>query len=234
MPPHPPATPLEQETLRAWDERLSRMRAHHLALKRAGYWIHGRPDLLGVLGRERRETYHSTMLGWLLDPGAPTGLGTRFLRRFLVEIDPAFSSITEERLESVSVQCEVGRLASRTDVVLFGDDFTVVVEVKVDAVEGPAQCLRIYRDFRADPSPRYVFLTPRGQQPLTATEEAEGAFVPLSYRRLSALLEAVLVEEEGLGPRWAGPPGSPVSLAHTAGWATCTSYAFTLSQEFPS
>jgi hypothetical protein len=233
VPAPPRAARLEQDTLETWNDRITRIRAHQLVLQRAGYWIHGRPDLLGVLGRERRETYHSKMLGWLLDPGAPTGLGTRFLRRFLVEIDSALSSISEERLESVSVQCEVARLASRADVVLFGDDFTVVVEVKVDAVEGPEQCLRLYRDFRNEPSPRYVFLTPRGEQPVTARKEAGGEFVSLSYRRVSALLDAVLEEEEATSSRMSGPPGSPMSLAHTVGRATCMSYAFALSQEFP-
>jgi hypothetical protein len=200
------------------------MRERHLELRRAGFWIHGRPDLLAVLGRERRETYHSTMLGWLLDPGAPNGLGTRFLRRFLIEVDPAFSSITEERLESVSVQCEVARLESRTDVVIFGNDFTVAIEVKVDAVEGPDQCLRIFRDFRDEPGARFVFLTPGGRRPSTATDEAEGVYVPLSYQWVARLMTSVLAE----GTEDRGSLEGP----HAVGRATCTSYAFTLKQEF--
>lgn len=217
-------TSAQRREVRAWRERLARMSDGQRALRRAGHWIHGRPDFLGVLGRERRETYHSTMLGWLLDPGAPTGLGTRFLRRFLTRVDPAFSSISSERLASVSVQCEVSRRESRTDVVIFGDDFVVAVEVKVDANEGPDQCLRIYRDFRDDPGARFVFLTPGGRLPSTAIDDAEGVFVPLSYRSVARLLESVLADsaedhEDPVGP-------------HEVGRATCRSYAFTLKQEF--
>jgi hypothetical protein len=155
---------------------------------------------------------------------SPTGLGTRFLRRFLAHIDPAFGSISEDRLESVSVQCEVARLESRTDVVVFGDDFTVAVEVKVDASEGPNQCLRIFRDFRDEPGARFAFLTPGGRQPSTATDEAEGAFVPLSYQWVARLLESVLAEGAEDQAGLEGP--------HAVGRATCTSYAFTLKQEF--
>src|ERR1035438_7680780 len=43
------------------------------------------PTLFDVLGISEKEHAHSRMLGWLLDPTAPHGLGSTVLRRFLYE-----------------------------------------------------------------------------------------------------------------------------------------------------
>ncbi|MBK9388597.1 MAG: PD-(D/E)XK nuclease family protein [Planctomycetes bacterium] len=45
-----------------------------------------RPNLFGIVGRTYTETWHSMLLGWLLDPSGTHGLGSFALRRLLLAI----------------------------------------------------------------------------------------------------------------------------------------------------
>src|SRR5258708_1684856 len=67
----------------AWDRAYELMLEEQRGLMESGAWFRGRSDLLGVIGRARREVDHCAVLAWLLDPRMPHGLGVRFLRRFL-------------------------------------------------------------------------------------------------------------------------------------------------------
>ena len=71
-------------------------------------------------------------------------------------------------------------------------DATIVIENKVDANESPRQCDILFERFEEDPGARFIFLTPSGRRPDTATGDAAEAFAAISYARLrDALAEAL-------------------------------------------
>jgi hypothetical protein len=79
---------------------------------------------------------------------------------------------------------------------------TLIIENKVDAVESPGQCDLYYRLFGDEPGARFIFLSPRGRAPLTASGPAAVAFVALSYRAVADALRSVL---EDTAAERAGP-----------------------------
>jgi hypothetical protein len=149
--------------------------------------------LLGVIGRGRREVDHCAIIAWLLDPNAPHRLGTRFLRRFLHRCRPD-RTFGPEELALVRVRCEECREHSRADIVVRADRLTVVVEAKIDHVERPSQCDDLFRDYDEDSGAVFVFLTPHGSQPSTATGFATSAFVCLSFRDVRDDVRAVVAD----------------------------------------
>jgi hypothetical protein len=212
-----------------WRESMGEMFALQARLQHRELWYHGRPDLLGVIGRGRREVYHSQMLAWLLDPGTPSGLRHRFLEEFLSHLDSEFRTLQPDELYQVQVSTEATGPEARTDILIRAETFTVAIEVKVDAGEGVEQCDRIYRDYESAPDPRFVFLTPRGRLPRTATGEARDSFQTLSFREVRELLTRVLQTEQLNLP--SQDLSSPPSL-RDGGLATCWSYLSSLNREF--
>lgn len=150
-----------------------------------GAWRVGPTDMFGVLGRARDELSHSRVLGWLLDPIAQHGLGDRFLRRVLSELGAV------DALEwpyGVQVHLELSRTESRADVVVVLGDRSLVVENKVDAIEGPDQCWRIARDH---PDAILAFLSPAGRSPMSAGDSHQ-RWNLLSWVTVRRILEAVV------------------------------------------
>lgn len=86
----------------------------------------------------------------------------------------------------MSVQREEQRNVTRADLVLRYPQVSVVLEVKVWALEQPKQCARLAEEW-ADESPRLVFLTPRGVQPVTAASTA-GDWHTLSWGDVTTAL----------------------------------------------
>ena len=195
-----------KEVVSEWETRVHELKADQRAIAAAGHWVRGPSDLLSVIGRERRETYHSKVLAWLMDPLAPHGLGSTFLGAFLVACDPSWE--LHGTLHDVHIRCEEARPSCRADIVVWTDEFTLVVENKIDAAEGTDQCDRIYADFKDEPDPRFVFLSPSGRLPLTATGEARAHFRTVSYRTLTRDLAALLIPEpSGTAPGRAAAEG---------------------------
>lgn len=122
-----------------------------------------------------RETDHSDILRWLLDPDAYHNQGSLFMRAFAeacgINVDPG---------SAYSVRREARGDASRTDITIYGErEFAIAIEVKVYAAEGDCQCERVYRDLQRSaaelliPPDRAfaVFLSPGGKSPATAGPE---------------------------------------------------------------
>lgn len=174
-----------------WERSFETLEREELGLRERGAWVHGRDDLFGIVGMGRSELAHSAMVAWLLDPCARHGLGTRFLTKFLAR---AFGDEPFQDLAGVRVRCEVSRGECRADIVLELVCATVIVENKVDAEESPRQCDVLFERFGGDPGARFVFLTPTGRRPATATGEAEAAFAAIGYRDIRSALEAALSE----------------------------------------
>jgi hypothetical protein len=106
---------------------------------------------------------------------------------------------------------------ARADIVLQGDGVTIVIENKVDAGEGIDQCERLYWAWAAEPGDvRWVFLTPTGRPPVTATSEAaRAAWRTLGYADVREILAAVI---EGVADNRAiGRPTAVQYLATLSG-----------------
>jgi len=185
-------------------DRFARIKSEADALVAAGRWTSGPSDLLSVLGRHRDELTHSRILAWLLVPTNRHGLGRRVLTGVLDHLWPG-----ERLLRSgvVTVETEVAASAlddagstrdARADLVMRGDGLTIVVENKVDAGEQPAQCERLYWSWVTEPGDvRWVFLTPSGRDPITATSDAaREAWRAIGYRDVVQILECALAATE--------------------------------------
>lgn len=101
---------------------------------------------------------------WLLRPDGQHGLGSGVLHRLL---DHLGIQDSEARLEA-RIALEETRDRTRADLVIYGRDWTVVVEAKTFAIEQDDQLHRLYGHWRDDPEPVFVFLTRGVRTPLTA------------------------------------------------------------------
>lgn len=182
-------TALEIHRVGEWGRRVFAVADEYFDLRSRGVWVSGPGDLLGVLGLARAELTHSRLVAWLLNPEGKHAMGRGFMGRLLAE---CFPDLQAEAVRFRSIEVEVVRLETRADIVVWGDSATVVIETKVDAGEGYRQCDRLFDRFGDEPDARFVFLTPGGRPPLTATGPAADSFVSLSFSRLGDLLEDAL------------------------------------------
>ena len=155
-------------------------------------WLAGPSAFLDVVGLARDENTHSRMLAWLLQPTARHGLGCGFVRRLVVhcarEAVPAAIAVRK-------VSFSEWRNGREADLVIRGREFTLVIESKIDAREQPAQCDDLYENFKGEVAPLFLFLTPDGRKPSTATTlESQRAFKTLSWADIRVMLEDALRE----------------------------------------
>lgn len=177
-----------------WNEAMSAMRCQQDRLVSEGLWVTGPADFLDIIGLARDENTHSRMLKWLMTPTARHGLGCGLVRRLvehcLGESVPA--PIAVER-----VVFSHWRNDREADLVTWGQNFTLIIENKVDAAEQPDQCDDLYENYKAEFAPLFLFLTPDGRPPFTATTPAgQRAFKTLSWLALRAMVEAALNESQ--------------------------------------
>ena len=181
-------------------DRFDQVKREADVLAAAGLWDSGPADMLSVLGRQRDELVHSRLVGWLLVPTNRHGLGRAVLTGFLDALWPSEALmrtgpvIAELEVPAVGLD-NAGRLReARADIVLRGDGMTVVVENKLDAGEQPEQCERLYWSFAGGPGDtRWVFLTPSGREPETATSpEASAAWRAMGYRQFGSIVAAAV------------------------------------------
>lgn len=138
------------------------------------------------------EVWHTQFLAWLLNARADHGQGDLFFRAFVAACK---LPLPVDSIRRYQVRPEINLSESIPDIVIFAPrQFLILVENKIYAAEGVDQLGREYRDLKrmADSlevpkSQRFaVFLTPRGQQPITADDPAH--WITLSYRRLATAL----------------------------------------------
>jgi len=193
-----------------WATQLAGMRNVQRRIVDAGDWTSGPSDLLSVLRIQHREVLNCRILRWVLDPLARHGAAPEVLGRLALELGLPLGN---ER--AVSVDAEVAVDKARADLVLTGDGgaWTVVVEAKIDAAEGPRQAARLEEDW---PEASLVFLTRSGTSiPGTAGEPER--WTPLSWGWFGrAAAEAI----EGL-PAVANPRVLEARAAVRT-WATAT------------
>jgi len=200
-----------------WKAAVDSMQLEYEELVAKGEWFRGPSDLLSIIGRPRYETYHSAMIAWLLDPLARHMLGDRFLRAFLVACNTDWA-FDKALLATPTITCEETRDNCRADIIFRVSGFTLVIENKVDASEGDTQCDRLFNAFNKDEDACFLFLTPTGRRPRTATGEAAEAFCTLSYSQLRSCLKSALDNSS--------------NLAASVGRATAINYLTTLMKDF--
>ncbi len=168
-----------------WREAMSEMRHRQDQLVSEGKWRAGPSDFLKIIGRERDENTHSRMLGWLLDPTGRHGLGSALVRRLTEHCADRRQGVVRK------VKVSEWRNNREADLVVRGDDFTLVIENKIDATEQPGQCDDLYGNWRNENAPLFLFLTPDGREPCTATTpNAQSAFRTLSWTQMREMIEA--------------------------------------------
>ena len=175
-----------------WRGAISEMRRQHDRLVAAGQWVTGPSDFLEIISRARDENTHSRMLAWLLSPTGRHGLGGALARR-LVEhctLEPVRASLAVR-----TVTFSEWRNDREADLVVRGEGFTLIIENKVDAQEQPRQCDDLYSNFKNENSPLFLFLTPDGRKPRTATTPStRRAFRTLSWPEIRVMIETALNE----------------------------------------
>lgn len=210
------------------DSRFRLVSNEYRELVANGDWVSGPSDLVTILGRDRDELLHSSLLAWLLTPTAQHRLGDAFLRLLIGRIWPEYTDVP---LQGASADREVDRVVvdpdnsqtyqARADVVVRTPELTIIIENKLDAVEGPIQCERLYRVWRGEPTQtRWLLVSPSGRAPVSiVTEEAAQAWTAVSYRDVSAWLSESIGRAE---------PSSSL------GRASALQYLATLRRKYPA
>lgn len=156
----------------------------------------GEPNIFSALSIERKEIRHSNFIAYLLDPQKNHGLKDLLLRRFIRDV--FLDSKVEERsifdADIIDYRfVEVKREWRNIDIVLIFEKDVVVIENKVDAVDGVDQ-LRRYYDISEEAFPdkykHYVYLTPYGVDP--EDEKSRGIYINYSYLQLADTIESLL------------------------------------------
>lgn len=180
--------------LAGWREAMSGMQAQQDRLVADGLWVTGPSDFLDIIDQARDENTHSRMLAWLLKPTGRHGLGGGLVRRL---VERCTGKPVPGPLAVRKVAFSVWRNDREADLVVWSENFTLVIENKVDADEQPGQCEDLYRNFKNENAPLFLFLTPDGRKPHTAaTPDAQRAFHALSWPEVHAMLETALDESQ--------------------------------------
>jgi len=175
----------------------------------------------GTLDLGLRETAHTRMLAWLMDPSENHGFDNILLQVFLREIfaldhDPKLSE--EVRIDSEIVS---GESRDRLDICMRGEwlvpggktqSWLVIIEAKIDADEGENQCARYEMQCReriaSSDRHKLIFLTTNGKPP--KTESKASSWRRCTFIRLMALFRTQL-------PLLTGKPGFDVLRHYMTG-----------------
>jgi hypothetical protein len=204
--------------LMAWNEQVMAMQAQMDHLRDTGRWAAGPHDLMSIVGLNRWELAHSAAIAWLCTPDAGHGLGSSFLRALIertgdpVSLAGPVTTVLEEGRDvllprdgtygdlptvATSIEPDADDLPhsvlwpTRADVVVRGPGWTLVIEVKVDAVEGISQARRLYEGWKDDPDARFLFLTRSGRPPQSMPEHLRGIWACMAWRDLRLTLEGL-------------------------------------------
>jgi hypothetical protein len=187
-------------------EALEALRADAAELERIAM-LSDRFNVFEAIGFVHQEVMHSRFLAFLLDPKQNHGLGTSFLRRFLLRVSetatrtslpPVFDSPGEHDLTRITVHTEVPTDDGRIDILLLDESnrWALIIENKIRSTEHHDQLNRYYR-FVKDSHPGWtvlgIYLTPYGDVPLRS--EDKDSYLPLSYRTVCEVISDALRNE---------------------------------------
>lgn len=171
-----------------WTKSMQAMVADRDELIRSGRWRGGPRTLLGALGVEAYELKMTAGLAWLLRPDGHHGAGAAVLAALMSRL--GISGLLDP--SRVRVQVEETRGGdTRADLVVYGPGWTMVVEAKVFAPEGPQQLARLHELWRDDPDPTFVFLTRGRRQPSRAGLTTPD-WVNITWHEIARLVQAAV------------------------------------------
>lgn len=186
-----PGEGLDPEKLQGFFDTLSDPLAQ---AKRAGFLC----DPWAVATLKRYEVRNSAVLAWWLDPKGTHGLEGTFLRQLLRSIGWTYpiSKSCRVRVESNPD----GDLSNRVDIEVDDPNFYLIIEVKIDALEGNEQIHRYCQiaDKRSASRPWAVlFLTTQGRNAFLPVGHATDVdyvqkVIPLSWKKMSSLLNGAI------------------------------------------
>ena len=162
---------------------------------------------LDIISERTREKYWNRLLRYFLDPSAPHGFGSDFLREFieLVEDQTEFGGYYDTGLDAVQVESEISSDRGRPDLLLYLDDeWFVCLELKVTASETGQQTKEyatstqlgdlVVSEYTQE-SRGYVYLTKQRRAAPAAAE-----FSRLHWRDVQATIGAFLQQDRGQYP----------------------------------
>jgi hypothetical protein len=157
-------------------------------------------NIFQVLKFEHGEIRHSNVLAWIMDPAGSHGLGSTFLKKWLMRILHESSSEREMPIAPVDIdswqfaEVEVRREWLHIDLLVImklvdGGECIVVIENKIKSTEGKNQ-LKRYREVVEKQFPHtkklFIFLTKDLQEP------SDKAWEPASYDEIHTTLKECL------------------------------------------
>lgn len=207
----------EEALLSGWRRAISDMQSQQDRLVANGRWVTGPSDFLAIIDLARHENTHSRVLKWLLTPTARHGLGCSLAERL---VEHCAGTLPRKPLSVKEVTFSEWRHGREADLVVWGEGFTLIIENKVDAGEQPDQADDLYANFKTETAPLFLFLTPDGRAPHTATNpDAQRAFRRISWPSVRTMIEAALAE-------------SPSASSSATGVAVVENYLLTLKEQF--
>ena len=178
-----------------WGSRLEQMQVTHRDLVQSGRWRGGPRTLLAALDLQYRELAMTAGLAWLLRPDGHHGLGPAVLDRLLDHL--GIVGVGTEA--GVRVVLEEHRVETRADLVIYGSDWTIVVEAKTFAVEQDRQLDRLYAHWQNELAPCFVFLT-RGQRLPTTAVDSRGQWRALTWEQVADIARVAATSMTGAAP----------------------------------
>ncbi len=153
-----------------------------------------------IAGVDRDEVRNSAILAWLLNPKGNHGLGGSALSALLAKLNLYFCSDfyfpkTPGNFCFVRTESNPdGDITNRVDIEIDSENFYLLIEVKIDALEGDEQLNRYGRLAESQASDRpwaILFLTVNGRDSSTAKEYA-AKVCPLSWHDFSCMCMTAL------------------------------------------
>jgi len=178
-----------------WEQWLTGLSDPLAAARRGGFLC----DPWEIAGLKRDEVRNSRVLAWLLAPRESHGFGDLLLSSLLAELGRRSTSLELPKIpdDGCCVRIESSPLGdgrNRLDIEIDAPNLYLIIEVKIDAVEGTNQLLRYgsLGEDRASNRPwGIVFLTPKGNKSSTANIYMDKV-IHLSWRDLSSVLSRSL------------------------------------------
>lgn len=140
-------------------------------------------NLFAVIERTRCEHTHSNVLAWLLNPTEAHGLSDSFLKAFVkATFGDELTGTSDIVVERECENCDI--------VICQGRKWVLVIENKVDSIQGSDQLLRYARYWkRRFPKRYFAFLTRNGEEPACKD------FVAVTYQ----VVRHILADLHGTG-----------------------------------
>ena len=147
-----------------------------------------------VAGLGRDEVRNTSVLAWLLNPRGSHGMGSAVLTGLLSYINRQNSHFSDSEGNFCNVRtetCPNGDLSDRLDIEIDAENFYLIIEVKIGAIEGNEQLIRYARLAQTQKGQRpwaIIYLTPTGKIAKTAGEYME-KIINLSWSEMAKFIE---------------------------------------------